>query len=255
MGPITLALAVIRELTAEPYGLTLQDLTARLRRSASTLHRVLRDLEDQQLVVRSTPGHGYLLGPATIELADRIAATTDTIAGTRLGRILARAAARTGETVFVARRSESGPAVVVAAAPSPHPLRVCIPVGTTLRLAATTTGRVLLAWQEPAQIVTALAATPPAPGPIAMNDLFDHLGTVRDRGYDTGTDEIDTDTWTVTAPIRPTATVTGALTIAVPSPRATRPRRSHTTAAALDTADVLNAQPLDRAQRLSAPGP
>ena len=95
MGPIALALAVVRELTADPYGLTLQDLTARLRRSASTLQRVLRILEDQQLLVRATPGHDYLLGPATIELADRIAATTDTTADTRLGRILARAAART----------------------------------------------------------------------------------------------------------------------------------------------------------------
>lgn len=91
MGPIVLALALIRELTGESYGLTLQELAGRLRRPASTLQRVLRVLEDQQLVVRSARVIGgplvYVPGPILSEPLHRAGAVASAPTRTAFGSV------------------------------------------------------------------------------------------------------------------------------------------------------------------------
>ena len=245
MGPISIALTVVRELTTAPYGLTLQDLAGRMRRPASTVQRVTRILEEQNLVVRTAHGRAFLLGPATRALAQQICTASSDLAGSDLDPILTQTATRTGETVLVVRATESGAATVVAAAPSPQPLRVHLSAGTSLSLTESTAGRVLLAWQERPEIHTALTAAPLAPEPVALLKLFDRLRIIREHGFDTGTGELDTDIWTVSAPIRSSTstTVTGSVTIAAPDTRAAAPRhRDEATAAALETATALAAK-------------
>ena len=239
MGPIVLALGVIRELVAAPYGLSLIELAHRLRRPVSTVQRITRVMEDQHLLVRAAPERALLLGPETRRLATQITDSTSD-----LGDVVAAAAHRTGETVVVARATESGPVLVVAAAPSPQPLRVWVEVGTTTPPAESTIGRVLMAWRDHADVQAVLATVSPVPGPIEMMALFDKLRTIREHGYDSGTDELGTDIWTVTAPIRNACTraVTGSVTLAAPTTRAaTTCQRDNLAAAAVE----LAARPVD----------
>ena len=139
--------AVLRTLEREPDGLTISRVARGAGLPRSTVQRLVAALNDEQLV--SVAEGRVRLGPALARLA--VAAHLNV--AQQIRPYLERLARETGETValWVAR---GGQVVLVDQIVSRHELRVVTPLGVTLPMSCTATGKALLA-QLPDDVVAA----------------------------------------------------------------------------------------------------
>jgi IclR family transcriptional regulator, KDG regulon repressor len=178
------------------------DLRRRLGIPSSTLHRILRALEETGYVLRDDGGH-YRLGIASVRLGQRAAASLDIAAV--LDPELRQLAAHTEELVLLAvPEMSAGLARYVGAIDSPKRLRVTAELGSAVPLTAGATAKTLLAFAPQAQVESVLRRRRErlAPGTvISAKALRDQLDTISRRGWGLSWEETYDGAWAVAAPV------------------------------------------------------
>jgi DNA-binding IclR family transcriptional regulator len=132
--------AILRSLNGAADGLSLAQISDRVGVARSTVHRIIRALEAEQLVVAASPSGGYRLGPAVAALAASLGVDHPR----ELRAVLERIAHETLETVDLAVLSHDQ-VVFVDQVTGGHRLRAVSAVGEMFPAYCTANGKALLA--------------------------------------------------------------------------------------------------------------
>jgi IclR family acetate operon transcriptional repressor len=177
------------------------DLARELGLPTTTVNRIVRGLEGRGYLLR-TPSGPYRLGPASVRLGRRAAASFD--AAVALRPALERLAGQTRELVLLAVPAGDGRSARYAVAiDSPQRLRVTAEVGTAVPLTAGATAKALLAFLS-SEVVDAVLERPPER--LAEGTLLDpaairrDLDLTRERGFAFSWQETFDGAWAVAAP-------------------------------------------------------
>lgn len=130
-------------------------IAAALDRSRSEIFRMLAVLETRGFIARPEGEEGFALTPRLLELAMK-APPTRRLLDTALP-IMEALAERTGQSCHLGVAS-AGEMVVIARVESPDDVGFAVRIGHRRSLVASTSGRVLLAFQEPRRRAAWLAA-------------------------------------------------------------------------------------------------
>ena len=152
---------------------------------------------------------------------------------------LERLAARTGETTNIAIPTPAGVARL-AEIPSPHPLGAGTWVGSRIPVHASALGKVFMAYG---------AAQPPfgrlarlGPNTItSVAELLRAVEDVRERGWASTWEELEDGLCSVAAPVRGSRGVIAAISVSMPTVRATRDDLERLAPLVVETADALSA--------------
>ena len=214
------------------------ELRRRLGIPSSTLHRILRALEQTGYVLRDDGGH-YRLGISSVRLGQRAAASLDIAAV--LDPELRELGARTEELVLLAvPEMSAGLARYVGAIDSPKRLRVTAELGSGVPLTAGATAKTLLAFAPEAQVESVLRRRRErlAPGTVTSAKLLrDQLETIARRGWGLSWEETYDGAWAVAAPVlADDGRAVASIGVAAPISRHNRAREQATRQAVIDAA-------------------
>lgn len=146
MQAIDRVLAILEAVTEETDGATASHVSASTDLSLSTTTRLLHQLAERNVLVRTDGDRRYVLGPRLFGLVRRGSAHIDI--STLARPILHRLRDVTAETASIhVRRGDSR--ICVAAVTSVHPIARRVSVGTAMPLHRNATGEVLLAGADP----------------------------------------------------------------------------------------------------------
>lgn len=202
MQPVIRALRLLQALAPESRGLSLQEMHERLEIPVGSVHRLLATLTEQSFVTRSPANRRYFLGPAARQLAEQTTAHSAVLVTPHPA--ITRAAAETGETVFLAELVGDR-VVCVALADGRHPLRLFVRIGQEMPLHAAASSRALLAYLDDDAATALLAGATltafTSDTPASVEQVREHLALIRGRGYDVCDDELDRGVWAVSAPV------------------------------------------------------
>ncbi|TAM70195.1 MAG: IclR family transcriptional regulator [Microbacteriaceae bacterium] len=243
MQVVVRALSVLSCLAENPHGLTLQQLHTRLDIPLASIYRIVATLEHENFVARSAATKRYSLGQGARRLGRGPDYTAHLVPPPAP---LLDLAAATNETVFLTQLIDSR-VVCVALVESRHHLRLFVRVGQEMPLHAAASARAILAFRDPVLVEALLSSNPP--GFLAKDTLrnagevIDHLGAVRERGFDICDNELDDDVWAVSAPVfDATGRVEYAVALAAASARMQTPeKRTSAVAEVLSAAQKLSA--------------
>ena len=176
----------ILSLAARP--LSLQELSQQLGMHASTAHRLLKTLEDQDLITRPDGTELYRLGPTILRLATRMLSQYPVrdVAAPYLYRL----AADLGLTVSLAKY-EDGYVTYLDCKEGPEPIHIVLRSGGTAPAHCVPSGWVQLAYLGNAELdrLAERGLCPNGSGtPIDLPSFRRHLETVRRNGYAVGGD-------------------------------------------------------------------
>jgi IclR family KDG regulon transcriptional repressor len=176
----------ILSLAARP--LSLQELSQQLGMHASTAHRLLKTLEDQDLITRPDGTELYRLGPTILRLATRMLSQYPVrdVAAPYLYRL----AADLGLTVSLAKY-EDGYVTYLDCKEGPEPIHIVLRSGGTAPAHCVPSGWVQLAYLGNAELdwLAERGLCPTGSGtPIDLPSFRRHLETVRRNGYAVGGD-------------------------------------------------------------------
>jgi DNA-binding IclR family transcriptional regulator len=179
------------------------EVAAEIAVHKSTAFRLLASLEVRGLVEQSDDRGKYRLGFGIVRLAGAVSARMDV---TRHGRgICERLAGQLGETVNLAIAQE-GHAINLDQVRGPSAVTAHNWVGQLTPLHATSSGKVLLAWRDPAAVAQLLAASPCerfTPATItSVQELQAELARVRHAGYALTVEEYEVGLNAMAAPVR-----------------------------------------------------
>ena len=178
------ALAVLEVLLEEPMPLSLGDIAARTDLPRQTVHRMVKQLEENALLRRDPGGDSYSVGPRMIDLGMQAISASTRVAPVR--RVLHNLVARMGETcnLGVLARDE---VIYVERVECDWPLRIQYGVGSRVPLHATGIGKLLLAHlpaRERRRLLRVLPLTQLTERTITdPARLEEELTTIRRRGY------------------------------------------------------------------------
>ncbi|MAO54325.1 MAG: hypothetical protein CMM61_01320 [Rhodospirillaceae bacterium] len=178
------ALAVLEVLLEEPLPLSLGDIAARTDLPRQTVHRMVKQLEENALLRRDPGGDSYSVGPRMIDLGMQAISASTRVAPVR--RVLHNLVARMGETcnLGVLARDE---VIYVERVECDWPLRIQYGVGSRVPLHATGIGKLLLAHlpaRERRRLLRVLPLTQLTERTITdPARLEEELTTIRRRGY------------------------------------------------------------------------
>ena len=244
MQVVIRALSALKLLSWSSQGLTLAEISDNLQVPIASVHRVLAVLESQRFIRRSSTNRRYFLGPAARELAAPDYSMQSPLVTPH--KAVARASQESGETVFLAELSGTE-VICLALAESRHPLRLFVRVGQSMPLHAAAAARTLLAWRD-GEFVRNLIGTRPlvaytADTPKNADEVIEHLGLIRERGYDVCESELDENVWAVSAPVHSsTNEVVASVTLAAPTQRlASLEDRQKATGIVLKAAEAMAA--------------
>ncbi len=175
-------LDILELLSDRPEGLSQSEIAHTLERSVGEIFRMLACLVDRGYVAIQRPSDRYVLTLRVFELAHRHAPLQHLIANAlwRMRELAARVHQSCHLTVV-----ESGHGVVVAQANAPGEIGFAVRVGSLIDLPTTASGRVLLAFQPPAERERILALE--ASSHARRASLAEHeetLKAVRARGHE-----------------------------------------------------------------------
>jgi DNA-binding IclR family transcriptional regulator len=147
-GVLQRAFLLLRTLAiAGSKGMSLSEMSARCGYAHATVHRLLRQLVDEGMVVQLPDSRGYALGPVAFELG-LAASPHDMRALSRA--LLTGLAERTQDSVFLSQRSFDE-AVCIDLQPGPSPVRiVTLEIGSRRPLGAGAGGLAILGAMTPA---------------------------------------------------------------------------------------------------------
>jgi IclR family acetate operon transcriptional repressor len=215
------ALVLIEALADAPDGLTVSDLSARLRINKGLTHRILSSLVGRDYVVKDERTQHYRLTIRLIGLAFRHLRVLDVY--DVILPILRRLAQETGELAEL-NWVEQGRLVTVAKADSPRQLRVVSYLGEEQVLHASAAGKVWLASlpeEEALRRAVAQGMKPLTPQTItSVTALKTELDLVRAQSYATNVRESGPYVIAVAAPVRARADagrVVGSVGVVAPA--------------------------------------
>ena len=217
---------------------TLAELAARARLNKTTAHRLLQALHSEELLARSTVTGAYRLGPATMALG--IQALSNSDLRRRARPLLARLSAETGETATLEVPIDDTMLILDEISGS-HFVAAAGHVGTRWPMHATSTGKVLIAFEPDGICRLANELSPMTAKTITRRDaLEEQLADIRRRGFAETVDELEDGFSGVGTIVRGAmGDVLGALSICGPSQRLTQSRRASLGASLRTAADEL----------------
>jgi DNA-binding IclR family transcriptional regulator len=244
MQVVVRALAVLRTLAPRTEGVSLAALAEELSVPTGSMHRLLKVLEAEHFVTRSTSNRRYFLGPAARQLTEENSRRHALLVTPHPA--LTAAAKATRETVFLTELVGDR-AVCVALVESQHPLRMFVGIGQDMPLHAAASARTLLADLESNDVRRLLATRPLQAFTddtlTEPEDVLEHLALVRARGYDVCDDELDHGVWAIACPVRgSTGRVVASVALAAPAYRVdAHERRRDCQAAVVTAAEAMSA--------------
>jgi DNA-binding IclR family transcriptional regulator len=206
------AIRLLKSFTRAQPERTLGELSAAHALTKTTAHRLLSALESEGLVGRDAQTGSYRLGPAALALGLDALQSHDLRARAR--PLLERLAAETGETATL-EVLHDGMVLILDEVAGPHVLSSSGHVGTRWPLHATSTGKVLLAFQPVALAALARPLARHTRSTITdMTALARELARVRERGYAIVVGELEEGFNAVAVPVRDAlGAVAGALSL------------------------------------------
>lgn len=199
---VTNAARVLRAFTYEAPSLGVSEIAQRLDIAKSTAHRLLATLAEEGLLGRDPVSGKYRLGLGLYELGQRAVSSLE-ITEIALP-VLERLRDRTGETSHVAIL-DGRDVIYVARRASPRSLRLFNAVGHRNWAHCTSTGKLLLAFQEPETLNDLLPEQLEAVTPYTITDrrlLLKQLDEIRTLGVSENVSEAEAGVASAAAPIR-----------------------------------------------------
>lgn len=237
------AVRLLKAFTPDRPSRALADLSREVGLNRSTVYRLLTALESEGLLERDTDTEGWRLGPAVVTLASTALGSTDLRAAAHpelLG--LARA---TRETATLEVRS-GDVVIVLDEAMGPHVVGSMPSVGERWPIHATSTGKAILAHVAEADLDDLLSRRLPALTPRTITEpaaLRRELARVRERGYTTAIEELESGYVAVGAPVWGTGgRLVGAVSVGGPKSRLPAPRLPELGVEVKASADRLSAR-------------
>jgi len=212
---------ILHTVGAAPSGLTLSELTDRLRLPKTTVYRILQALLGQDFLRKDAKTKSYRLGPALLGLSANSLNQWDlrSIALPHLRQL----AQITNETVCltVLHRDK---ALCLETIESQRSTPFWVRIGKEMEFHCAAAGKVILAYLPDEQVERILQEHPLAPYTSRTitdgDELKAHLKEVRQRGYALCDGEIEVGVRALAAPIRQqNGLVTGSVTIIAPAER------------------------------------
>jgi len=225
LGLVQKTVAVVRTVAGYPEGVGLSDLSRVSGIAKATCHRIVTSLEAEGWLVSDPLTRRVRLSLDLIFMTEGLTSEESVTRGVR--DVLSDVARATGETAGVDRLS-GDQAMVIVEVPGPHlighaPRRV----PRLLSSWRTSTGRVLLAWNDPDVARASFerdAAQPPRTSFETYDELAAELTSIRARGYAVTQSQLEQGLTAVAAPVRVHGQVTYALWTSGPHYRLTDDR-------------------------------
>jgi DNA-binding IclR family transcriptional regulator len=182
---IARAAAILRALKSSRSGLSLAQIAERVALPRSTVQRIVNALQDERLVIASSTGVGFRLGPELHALAE---AAHYNIADA-LRPLLQSLAAQTGETVDLAVL-RGGQMIFIDQVAGTQRLRAVSSVGDAFPLTDTANGKACLALMEDGEVKRlAQAELGSKAGAALLKRLMAEISTIRETGHALDLDE------------------------------------------------------------------
>ena len=182
--------------------LSLKQICDQLHANASTVHRLLKAMEETSLVVRVAGTDLYRLGPKLMTLGSR--ALRQFPVREIAAPYMRRLSEELGETISLSRY-ENGVVVYLECVEGPGPLGLFLRVGSHAPAHRVATGLAQLAFGDPAEVERLIAGglTWSAEKPMQPDEFRACLARIREKGYaaDVGTGLYGTGVCAVAAPI------------------------------------------------------
>lgn len=218
MKLISRTFAILTQLSAEPTGLTLQELSNRTDVPVGSVHRLMGVLIEESLVVRSASTRRYFVGPAAAALG---------VAGIKSTRLLqeppaciAEAAASCEETFHLTELVDENHAVCVAAAYGRRLPRPPALLGREFPLGMAPPSRVLLIGMHESFIANVVRHNVPA---FSYSEVMTRVRSIQRSGFDAAPDEPEEGLWTLSVPVYSAAGPTQrSVSVVTPARRARR---------------------------------
>ena len=224
------AVRLLKLFSNERAELTLAEISSMAELNKTTTHRLLRALESEAFVQKSRSGGRYSLGAGLMALGVQALASSDL--RRRVRPVLKGLARSTGETATLEVPVDDSMLILDEVA-GRHVVGAVGNVGTRWPLHATSTGKVLLAFDE-ARLERLPDALPALTAhTVSRKEQFrPQLKSIRSSGYAETVDELEEGFSAVSAVLRgPLGDVLGALSIGGPTSRFDRDRRAQFAAA------------------------
>ena len=232
------AVRLLKLFTPERPELQLAEVSEQAGLNKTTAHRLLQALHSESLLDRNPGSGAYRLGPALMALGVQALSSNDL--RLRARPLLNRLAKETGETATLEIPVENTMLILDEVTGS-HFVGAAGNVGTRWPIHATSTGKVLLAFDE--QYVGAVDDKLDALTERTITDrnlLEAELAEIRRRGYAETVDELEDGFSGVGAVVRGRmGDVLGALSICGPTQRLSEPRRSRLGMILMEAAERL----------------
>jgi DNA-binding IclR family transcriptional regulator len=210
---------ILRSLSKHQDGLTLGEIAQLVSLPRSTVQRIVKALEDVNLVIAASPTGGVRLGPALLALAASAKHfSIDEFAKPAIVQL----SKETGETVDLAIMGTEK-AVVVDQIPGTHPLVAVSETGSSLPLHCSASGKVLLAMLPEERLsrlktrLTLNALT--RNSAVSWENLERDLETIRRTGLAYDREEFRSGICAVAAGVRGPGNEIAAISIPVPTDR------------------------------------
>jgi len=182
---IARAAAVLRALKTSRNGLSLAQIAERVGLPRSTVQRIVNALQDERLVIASSTGVGFRLGPELHALAE--AAHYNVVDGLR--PLLQSLAAQTGETVDLAVL-RGGQMIFIDQVAGTQRLRAVSSVGDAFPLTDTANGKACLSLMDDAEIKRlAQAELGSRANAGFLKRLMAEIASIRESGHALDLDE------------------------------------------------------------------
>lgn len=224
MGTVSRAIAVLRVLAESDGPVTVSETAERLGLPASTTHRLLRLLVDEDVATHLPDSRQYDAGAELVRIARLIAARSD-VARVALP-FMEEVVESCGESCLLGLyRPHEHDMMFVAQVESPHSLRFHIPLNVPLPLIWGCSGRAILAYLSEEEIDRVFEIAEPAPvGGTPPPDPAEFkakvLPAIRHRGYDFTRGEKIPDSIGIAAPVFSAERgVIGSLSVSIPKTR------------------------------------
>lgn len=219
---IARAAAILRALKTSRSGLSLAQIAERVALPRSTVQRIVNALQDERLVIASSTGVGFRLGPELHALAE---AAHYNVADA-LRPLLQSLAAQTGETVDLAVL-RGGQMIFIDQVAGTQRLRAVSSVGDAFPLTDTANGKACLALMEDGEVKRLAQAELGSKASAAfLKRLMAEISTIRECGHALDLDEHTAGISAVGIAFRDVRGDCHAISIPAPSGRFTANRAS-----------------------------
>lgn len=220
-------LEILEHLASVGERRTLGELSRDLGVPKSSLHAILRTMQEKGWVQTDASGTRFGLGVRSLLVGASYVDTDDVVSLT--SDAMDRLAEQTGETIHLGRL-DGADIVYLAKRESQHPLRLFSAIGRRLPAHATALGKATLSMQDPDQLRGVLPDPLPSLTPHTIVDreqLLKELELTRTRGYAVDNEENTPGIRCIGVPVRTDGEVRNALSCSIPTLRLTPEFEEH----------------------------